>query len=147
MLERYAGWSEPVERLIRGTTGWLRTPIHDMPRLSTWHKGPVLLVGDAAHAMSPAGGQGASLALEDAMLFAKLAADPSRPIEDAMARFETVRRSRAEAAVAQGYANDRRTLRELGPVGMWTRDRVMMPLFARFIEKALNDVYSAPLET
>jgi 2-polyprenyl-6-methoxyphenol hydroxylase-like FAD-dependent oxidoreductase len=147
MLERYAGWSEPVERLIRGTTGWLRTPIHDVPRLSTWHKGPVLLVGDAAHAMSPAGGQGASLALEDAMLFAKLAADPSRPIEDAMARFETVRRSRAEAAVAQGYANDRRTLRELGPVGMWTRDRVMMPLFARFIEKALNDVYSAPLET
>jgi 2-polyprenyl-6-methoxyphenol hydroxylase-like FAD-dependent oxidoreductase len=147
MLERYAGWSEPVERLIRGTVGWLRTPIHDVPHLSTWHEGPVLLIGDAAHAMSPAGGQGASLALEDAMLFAKLAADSSRPIADAMSRFEMLRRSRAEAAVAQAYANDRRTLQELGPFGMWTRDRVMMPLFARFIEKALNDVYSAPLET
>ena len=79
MLERYAGWSEPVERLIRGTAEWLRTPIHDVPHLSAWHKGPVLLVGDAAHAMSPAGGQGASMALEDAMLFAKLAADASRP--------------------------------------------------------------------
>ena len=146
MLERYAGWSEPVERLIRGTAEWLRTPIHDVPHLSAWHKGPVLLVGDAAHAMSPAGGQGASMALEDAMLFAKLAADASRPIEDAMARFETLRRSRAEATVAQAYANDRRTLQQLGPVGMWTRDRVMMPLFARFIEKALNDVYTAPLE-
>jgi 2-polyprenyl-6-methoxyphenol hydroxylase-like FAD-dependent oxidoreductase len=145
MLDRYAGWSEPVERLIRGTVGWLRTPIHDVPHLSTWHKGPVLLVGDAAHAMSPAGGQGASLALEDAVVFAKLAADPSPPIEDAMARFETLRRSRAESMVAQAYANDRRTLQELGPVGMWTRDRVMMPLFARFIEKALHDVYSAPL--
>jgi len=146
MLKRYAGWSEPVERLIRGTVGWLRTPIHDVPQLSTWHKGPVLLVGDAAHAMSPAGGQGASLALEDARLFAKLAADPSRPIEDAMARFEALRRRRAEAIVSQAYANDRRTLQELGRVGMWMRDRVMMPIFARFIEKALNDVYSAPLE-
>ena len=98
--------------------------------LPTWHRGPVLLVGDAAHAMSPAGGQGASLALEDAMVLGKLAADPSRPIEDAMARFESLRRPRAEAMVAQAYANDRRTLKELGPLGMWTRDRVMMPLFA-----------------
>jgi hypothetical protein len=49
--------------------------------------------------------------------------------------------------VAQAYANDRRTLQALGPVAMWTRDRVMMPIFARFIEKALNDVYSAPLES
>jgi 2-polyprenyl-6-methoxyphenol hydroxylase-like FAD-dependent oxidoreductase len=146
MLERYAGWSEPVERLIRGTVGWLRTPIHDVPRLSRWHNGPVLLIGDAAHAMSPAGGQGASLALEDALLFAKLAADPSRPIESAMTRFEALRRSRAEAMVAQAYANDRRTLQELGPVAMWTRDRVMMPIFARFMEKALHDVYSTPLE-
>jgi 2-polyprenyl-6-methoxyphenol hydroxylase-like FAD-dependent oxidoreductase len=146
MLERYAGWSEPVERLIRGTVGWLRTPIHDVPHLTKWHDGPVVLVGDAAHAMSPAGGQGASLALEDAMLFAKLAVDPSRPIGDAMARFETLRRARAEAAVAQAYANDRRSLQALGAVGLWARDRVMMPIFARFIEKALNDVYSAPLE-
>jgi 2-polyprenyl-6-methoxyphenol hydroxylase-like FAD-dependent oxidoreductase len=146
MLERYRGWSEPVASLIGATEAWLRTPIHDVPTLPTWRRGPVLLVGDAAHAMSPAGGQGASLALEDAMLFAKLAADPSRPIEDAMARFESLRRSRAQAMVAQAYDNDRRTLKELGPVGMWTRDRVMMPLFASFIERALLKVYAAPLE-
>jgi hypothetical protein len=29
---------------------------------------------------------------------------------------------------------------------MWVRDRVMMPVFASFIEKALNDVYTAPLD-
>jgi 2-polyprenyl-6-methoxyphenol hydroxylase-like FAD-dependent oxidoreductase len=146
MLERYRGWSEPVARLIRATEAWLRTPIQDVPTLPTWHRGPVVLIGDAAHAMSPAGGQGASLALEDAMLFAKLAADRSRPIEDAMARFEALRRPRAEAMVAQGYENDRRTLKELGPVGVWTRDQLMMPLFARFIERALNKVYTEPLE-
>ena len=95
--------------------------------------------------MSPAGGQGASLALEDAMLFARLAGERSVSIEDAMARFESLRRTRAERMVAQGYANDRRSLQEHGAVGMWMRDRVMMPLFASFIERALDAVYTAPL--
>jgi 2-polyprenyl-6-methoxyphenol hydroxylase-like FAD-dependent oxidoreductase len=119
---------------------------HDVPGLPTWHKGPTVLLGDAAHAMSPAGGQGASLALEDAMVLGRLAGAASMPIDDMMARFESLRRPRAEAMVAQAYQNDRRSLKELGPVGMWTRDRVMMPLFASFIERALNKVYTAPLE-
>jgi 2-polyprenyl-6-methoxyphenol hydroxylase-like FAD-dependent oxidoreductase len=143
MLERYRGWSAPVLDFIAATEGWLRTPIHDVPALPSWHRGRVLLLGDAAHAMSPAGGQGASLALEDAMLFGRLAADPSTPIEDVMAHFERLRRRRAERMVAQGYENDRRSLKELGPFGMWMRDRLMMPVFASFIERALHEVYTA----
>jgi 2-polyprenyl-6-methoxyphenol hydroxylase-like FAD-dependent oxidoreductase len=145
MLERYRGWSAPVHEFITKTESWLRTPIHDVPNLPTWSRGRVLLLGDAAHAMSPAGGQGASLALEDAMLFGQLAADRATGIEDAMARFESLRRRRAEKMVAQGYDNDRRSLNELGPVGMWMRDRVMMPMFASFIGRALSEVYSAPI--
>ena len=147
LVERYRGWCAPTADFIEATESWLRTPIHDVPRLPTWHRGPVVLIGDAAHAMSPAGGQGASLALEDAMVFGRLAADSSRSIEDSMARFECLRRDRAEKMVAQGYANDRRTLQEMGAVGMWMRDRMMMPLFATFIERALHKVYTAPLES
>lgn len=62
-----------------------------------------------------------------------------------MTRFESLRRRRAEKMVAQGYENDRRSLKELGPFGMWMRDRVMMPMFASFIERALNQVYTAPI--
>lgn len=62
-----------------------------------------------------------------------------------MTRFESLRRRRAEKMVAQGYENDRRSLKELGPFGMWMRDRVMMPMFASFIERALNEVYTAPI--
>jgi hypothetical protein len=79
------------------------------------------------------------------MLFGRLAADRATPIEDAMARFESLRRRRAERMVAQGYDNDRRSLKELGPVGMWMRDRVMMPVFTSFIERALHEVYTAPV--
>ena len=145
MLARYAGWADPVEPLIRATEAWLRTPIFDVPSLPTWHRGRAVVIGDAAHAMSPAGGQGASMALEDAQLLATLVADRSRPLAQALARFESLRRRPAEAIVAQAYANDRRSLQELGPAGQWLRDHLLMPIFARAIGRALTRVYTRPL--
>jgi len=142
MLERYSGWCAPVAALIDGSETWLRTSIHDVPRLPVWHRGRVALIGDAAHAMSPAGGQGASLALEDAMLLGMLVAERTRSIEETFARFERIRRSRAEAIVAQGYSNDRRTLKELGAFEMWMRDALLMRLAAPLIARALNRVYA-----
>lgn len=41
----------------------------------SWHKGPVVLVGDAAHAISPSSGNGASMALEDAVVVARCLRD------------------------------------------------------------------------
>ncbi len=142
MQERYRGWCAPTGELIARSQTWLRTPIHDVPTLPSWHRERVVLIGDAAHAMSPAGGQGASLALEDAMLLGQLAAERGRPLEQSFARFEQLRRSRAEAMVARGYDNDQRSLKELGAFGMWMRDTVLMPLFAPMIGKALTKVYA-----
>ena len=45
-------------------------PIHDLPELPVWHRGRVVLVGDAAHAVGPHAGQGASMAIEDAVVLA-----------------------------------------------------------------------------
>jgi len=140
--ERYRGWCAPTGELIARSQAWVRTPIHDVPTLPRWRRERVVLIGDAAHAMSPAGGQGASLALEDAMLLGQLVAQRARPLEQSFARFEALRRSRAEAMVARGYENDQRTLKELGAFGMWMRDTVLMPLFAPMIGKALTKVYA-----
>ncbi len=47
-------------------------------RLRRWYADGVLLIGDAAHAMSPVGGVGINLAVADAVAAARILADPLR---------------------------------------------------------------------
>lgn len=47
-------------------------------RLRQWHKPGLLCIGDAAHAMSPVGGVGVNLAVQDAVAAANILAEPLR---------------------------------------------------------------------
>ncbi|OIN79329.1 FAD-dependent oxidoreductase [Mycobacterium malmoense] len=47
-------------------------------RLRKWYAGGILFIGDAAHAMSPAGGIGVNLAIADAVAAARILAGPLR---------------------------------------------------------------------
>ncbi len=47
-------------------------------RLKRWHRPGLLCIGDAAHAMSPAGGVGINYAIQDAVAAANLLAEPLR---------------------------------------------------------------------
>jgi 2-polyprenyl-6-methoxyphenol hydroxylase-like FAD-dependent oxidoreductase len=47
-------------------------------RLKTWHRPGLLVIGDAAHAMSPIGGVGINLAIQDAVAAANILAEPLR---------------------------------------------------------------------
>jgi len=47
-----------------------------LDRLVTWHRPGLLAIGDAAHAMSPIGGIGINLAVQDAVAAANLLAEP-----------------------------------------------------------------------
>ncbi|MFJ6617044.1 FAD-dependent oxidoreductase [Kitasatospora sp. NPDC091335] len=60
-------------------------------RLDRWYRDGLLLIGDAAHAMSPAGGVGINLAIQDAVATAALLAEPlrrGRPTTAALARVQ-----------------------------------------------------------
>jgi 2-polyprenyl-6-methoxyphenol hydroxylase-like FAD-dependent oxidoreductase len=89
----------PSRRIIEAT--WeeiIGGNAYDVPSTPRWHRDAMVLVGDAAHAASPAAGQGASMALEDAVVLAKCLRD--RPRDEAFAAYERIRRERVERLVA-----------------------------------------------
>src|SRR5262249_24063235 len=47
-------------------------------RLREWHRDGLVCIGDAAHAMSPVGGVGINLAIQDAVAAANILAEPLR---------------------------------------------------------------------
>lgn len=49
-----------------------------LDRLRRWHRPGLLCIGDAAHAMSPAGGVGINLAIQDAVAAARILRNPLR---------------------------------------------------------------------
>jgi 2-polyprenyl-6-methoxyphenol hydroxylase-like FAD-dependent oxidoreductase len=64
-------------------------------RLRRWHRAGLLCIGDAAHAMSPAGGVGINLAIQDAVAAANLLAGPLKTRQLSEADLAAVQRRRA----------------------------------------------------
>ena len=67
-------------------------------RLKRWHTDGLLCIGDAAHAMSPMGGVGINIAVQDAVGAATLLAEPLRRRNVTEADLVAVRRRRLPAA-------------------------------------------------
>jgi FAD-dependent urate hydroxylase len=136
----FAGDHGPASRLIAaGRLELAADNTHDLPSVPTWHKGPMVIIGDAAHAPSPTSGQGASMAAEDAVVLAKCLRDlPDIP--GALAAYEALRRRRVERIVAQGARTGRS--KTPGPVGRVLMGLVL-PLVFRFVvtDKSLAWIY------
>lgn len=107
----------PAADIVRATTDQLMlTNAWDLPLGITWRTQRAALIGDAAHAASPATGQGASMALEDAVVLAKALRD-APTISAALIAYETLRRSRVEhnIIVSAELSAGRRPSPQAGP--------------------------------
>jgi 2-polyprenyl-6-methoxyphenol hydroxylase-like FAD-dependent oxidoreductase len=123
-LRRYhAGWHEPIPQLIDALREIVVTASLDLATLPNWSRGRALLIGDAAHATSPHAGQGASIALEDALRIARLLRE-EQETGVAFEKFEGERRSRVERIVALARRNGNQK-REFSRTGAWFRDRML----------------------
>jgi salicylate hydroxylase len=90
-LAEFAGWDQRLNDLIAraGTPG--RWALLDREPLTRWSRGPITLLGDAAHPMFPFFAQGAAQAIEDAAVLARcLTADIGAPSR-ALRRYESLR--------------------------------------------------------
>jgi 2-polyprenyl-6-methoxyphenol hydroxylase-like FAD-dependent oxidoreductase len=119
----------PITEIIASTAGEIaRFAVYEMPILSTWYRGHVVLVGDAAHATGPHSGQGGSMAMEDAIVLAKCLRDLP-DVESAFAAYQAIRKSRVEHVVRETRRiGDRKA--PPGLLGRITRD-LALPLFLK----------------
>ena len=142
MLDLFQEDLPRVSEMIRATESRIiGYPIYDIFTQPTWHHGPVVLMGDAIHAISPQAGQGASLAVEDAMVLAKCLRD-REDYAFAFAIYERLRRVRVERMVRYGRSLSRQKVLT-NPIQVALRDR-LMPLFLKLFANpaALDWVYS-----
>ncbi len=84
---RFASWAEPIPTVLAATdpAEVLRNDLYDRDRARTWSRGPVLVVGDAAHPMRPHLGQGGCQGLEDAAILATFVERRPRPVDGVFA--------------------------------------------------------------
>lgn len=121
----FGRWHDPIPAILTATTTLLQTDLYDLTLpLVPFVSGRVVLLGDAAHAMTPNLGRGACSAIEDAGALARHLQDPVR-LDAALAAYDRERRPATTRLVAIS-----RRVGVLGqvehPTGGAVRDRVLL---------------------
>jgi len=105
----FAGWDPRVQQVLAAVEKTFWWGLYDREPLSSWTRGRVTLIGDAAHPMLPHLGQGANQSIEDGVVLAALlrGVDPSG-VEQTLADYEHIRRERTSAVQRGARDNGRR---------------------------------------
>jgi len=125
--EAVALWPEAAPLLAHITdAGILMQASYRDAVLKSWQRAPVVLIGDAAHAMSPQLGQGVNMALMDAMaLRDALRAEPD--LAGALTRYE--RERQAHARIYQFWSRWLTPLfQSERDMAAWLRDLTFIPM-------------------
>jgi 2-polyprenyl-6-methoxyphenol hydroxylase-like FAD-dependent oxidoreductase len=126
---RFASWADPIPAVLAATDpdDVLRNDLYDRDQGRQWSRGPVVVVGDAAHPMRPHLGQGGCQGLEDAALLARFV-DGADDLAAAFARFAAFRRRRIRPLVRESkLIGQIVNLRPAFLSGLASRATVLMP--------------------
>ncbi|KAI1788599.1 FAD/NAD-P-binding domain-containing protein [Ganoderma leucocontextum] len=106
--EHFADWSPDIPRILEILDKPLCWAVHTVRELPTYVRGRAALIGDAAHAMTPHLGAGASQAVEDGFILAAIIAQPTVTIRNLAAAFhiyDSLRRPFAEHVLHRSRRN------------------------------------------
>lgn len=135
VADRYRTEATP-SRIIAATTRLHPTTVmHTLAPVPTRHTDRAVLIGDAAHPVGA--GQGASMAIEDALALARHL--KSAPIGAALAAYDAERLPRITRLLKA--ADDNRDLKRSGPVKRWAQATAMKLFFRHFYPRATAWLY------
>ncbi|PKF73671.1 FAD-dependent oxidoreductase [Chryseobacterium sp. PMSZPI] len=109
--EEYSGWSNIWNELFENAyIPFIPRPIYYMPLDQAWEtQSNLTLIGDAAHVMPPFAGEGANMAMWDALeLSACLTDNQYNTLAEAISAYETNMRQRAASAIQESLENGER---------------------------------------
>ncbi len=131
LADLVAGDSGPAAELIpAGRLELSADNTYDLAHVPVWQDGRVVIVGDAAHAPAPSSGQGASMALEDAVVLGHSLRDQP-DVRSALVTYERMRRDRVERIVKAGAQTS--SAKIPGPVGRRLQEAVMRFAFRHIV--------------
>lgn len=93
VMQLFLTWHSPIPDLIQHSESIILTRVQDRLSSLPWTKGPVAILGDAAHPISPDFGQGACLAIEDAVVLAACL-NSNTDVREALVQYEKSRHRR-----------------------------------------------------
>lgn len=136
LRDRYRHEHHVLDILDHATEPHRPTLDHVLAPVPTWRGTRTVLVGDAAHPVGA--GQGASMAVEDAVVLAQRLA--TAPVPAALAAYEDTRRPRITKVLKAGQ--DNRARKTHGPLRRRIGDAVMSFGINHFYEKATSWLYT-----
>ncbi|MET8148470.1 FAD-dependent monooxygenase [Actinoplanes sp. NPDC049668] len=110
--ELFRGFGGPVPAILEALEK-VQVARTDEVVLEGWSKGPVLLVGDAAHATAPTLAQGAAMAFEDAVVLGEVLKAGADDVPAALHAYEKRRAGRCDQV--RGWTQERDRTRDVPP--------------------------------
>ncbi|CAM3324950.1 FAD-dependent monooxygenase [Kibdelosporangium persicum] len=137
LRRRFGHWAAPIPQLLSEASPdkILRHDLSYVPKLKTYVHGPVVLIGDAAHAMTPNMGQGACQALEDAVTLGVVVQRGN------LARYDSLRLRRTQSVSRMSRQAARLGLLT-SPVMAAARDRLMKLVPASVMLRSFSRMYN-----
>ncbi|MFD9406600.1 FAD-dependent oxidoreductase [Streptomyces sp. NPDC059989] len=136
LIELYRASAVPLAVLRAATRIDRPMPMHRLAELPVWHDGRTVLIGDAAHPVGA--GQGASMAIEDAVALARCVSS-TPAIGTALAEYTRLRRPRASRMTKAAASN--RDSKTPGTVQRRVNDLLMPFVFRHAYTRATSWLY------
>jgi 2-polyprenyl-6-methoxyphenol hydroxylase-like FAD-dependent oxidoreductase len=140
LRRRFGTWHDPIAALLEAAREEevLRHDVYHLPPLDGYVNGRAVLVGDAAHAMTPNLGQGACQSLEDAATLAVLLGSESN-VDTALREYNALRVRRSQAIASRSRSTGR--LSQLrSPVAIALRNAAVRLLPGSVFARSINSV-------